>query len=56
MRPLAAHCHAGLARLYQKTGREEEARAELSKAAEIYRSMEMTSWLTGAEAELVKLE
>src|SRR4029453_9425673 len=30
MRPLQAHCHRGLGTLYAKTGRQEQARAELS--------------------------
>ena len=42
MRPLQAHCHLGLGRLYAETGQREQARAELSAASEMYRSMEMT--------------
>jgi tetratricopeptide (TPR) repeat protein len=49
MRPLVAHCHLGLGALYQKLGRGDEARAELSTAAEMYRAMEMTFWLARAE-------
>ncbi len=52
MRPLQAHCHLGLGTLYRKTGRIEEARAELSVAVDLYRAMEMTFWLPEAEAEL----
>jgi class 3 adenylate cyclase/tetratricopeptide (TPR) repeat protein len=52
MRPLAAHCHLGLGTLYQKLGRDEQAQAELATAAEMYRRMEMTYWLTKAEAAL----
>jgi hypothetical protein len=33
MRPLQAHCHLGLGKLYLKTVRREQARAELSTAA-----------------------
>jgi class 3 adenylate cyclase/tetratricopeptide (TPR) repeat protein len=50
MRPLAAHCHLGLGTLYQKIGRDEQAQAELSTAAEMYRAMEMPFWLAKAEA------
>ncbi len=50
MRPLVAHCHLGLGTLYQKIGRNEDARAELVTAAEMYRSMAMTYWLAKAEA------
>jgi tetratricopeptide (TPR) repeat protein len=56
MRPLAAHCHLGLGTLYQKVGREEPARAELATAIEMYRAMDMTSWLAKAEAALAKGE
>ena len=52
MRPLAAHCHKGLGSLYQKTGREKEARAELNEAVEMYRAMEMTFWLDRASSAL----
>jgi tetratricopeptide (TPR) repeat protein len=49
MRPLAAHCHLGLGTLYQKVGRDAEAQAELTTAAEMYRAMEMPFWLARAE-------
>jgi len=55
MRPLQAHCHSGLGRLYLGMGRGVQARAELSTAIELYRAMEMTFWLTGTEAELGKV-
>ena len=45
MRPLLAHCHCGLGILYNRIGRPEQARAELSAAIELYRAMEMTFWL-----------
>lgn len=56
MRPLVAHCHLGLGTLYAKMGQREQARSELSAAIELYRSMEMTFWLTRAEAELAQAE
>jgi tetratricopeptide (TPR) repeat protein len=56
MRPLQAHCHRGLGRLYAETGQREQARAELSAASEMYRSMEMTFWLPQVEAALVQME
>jgi class 3 adenylate cyclase/tetratricopeptide (TPR) repeat protein len=56
MRPLAAHCHLGLGTLYQRVGRDEQARAELATAAELYRAMEMTFWLEKAEGALAKGE
>ena len=52
MRPLVAHCHLGLGKLFRKLGRADAARAELSTAVEMLRSMEMTVWLPEAEAEL----
>jgi tetratricopeptide (TPR) repeat protein len=55
MRPLVAHCHAGLGTLYTTTGRWEQARAELSVAIELYRVMEMPFWLTQAEATLAQV-
>jgi class 3 adenylate cyclase/tetratricopeptide (TPR) repeat protein len=56
MRPLLAHCHLGLGALYGKVGRQDQARAELSTAIELYRSMEMTFWLPQAEAALAEVE
>jgi class 3 adenylate cyclase/tetratricopeptide (TPR) repeat protein len=55
MRPLQAHCHRGLGTLYAKSGRPEQARAELSTAIDLYRAMEMTFWLPEAEAALVQV-
>jgi tetratricopeptide (TPR) repeat protein len=52
MRPLEAHCHLGLGKLYRGTGRLEEARAELATGVEMLRSMDMTFWLPEAEAEM----
>jgi tetratricopeptide (TPR) repeat protein len=52
MRPLQAHCHLSLGRLYVKIGRRAEARTELSAAVELYRAMEMTFWLPQADAAL----
>jgi tetratricopeptide (TPR) repeat protein len=54
MRPLLAHCHSGLGILYNRIGRPEQARAELSAAIELYRTMEMTFWLERAEMALVQ--
>src|SRR2546425_7401965 len=55
MRPLQAHCHHGLGRLYCQTGRREPARAELSTAMARYRAMDMTFWLPQAEATLAQV-
>ena len=56
MRPLQAHCHRGLGKLYSQTGQSEQARAELSTAIEMYRDMEMTFWLPETEAALAAVE
>ena len=55
MRPLMAHCHAGLGTLYTQTGRWEQAHTELSAAIELYRAMEMTFWLQRTEATLAQV-
>jgi tetratricopeptide (TPR) repeat protein len=56
MRPLQAHCHLGLGRLYGQTGRGEQARAELAAAIDLYCAMEMTFWLPETEAALAQVE
>jgi tetratricopeptide (TPR) repeat protein len=56
MRPLQAHCHQGLGRLYRQTGCGEQARAALTTAIELYRAMDMTFWLPQAEAALAQVE
>jgi tetratricopeptide (TPR) repeat protein len=55
MRPLQAHCHHGLGTLYAKTGQQEQSRAALATAIELYRAMEMTFWLPQAEAALAEV-
>jgi tetratricopeptide (TPR) repeat protein len=56
MRPLVAHCHRGLGTLYATIGQREQARVELSMAAEMYRGMEMTFWLPQTAAALAQVE
>jgi tetratricopeptide (TPR) repeat protein len=51
MRPLVAHCHLGLGKLYHRTDKREQAREHLANAATMYRDMGMTYWLEKAEAE-----
>ncbi len=55
MRPLVAHCHAGLGKLYRRTGNRQEAQEHLTVATTMYREMGMTYWLENAEAELAGL-
>jgi class 3 adenylate cyclase/tetratricopeptide (TPR) repeat protein len=52
MRPLVAHCHLGLGKLYQRSGKREQAQEHLTTATTMYRDMGMTYWLEKAEAEL----
>jgi tetratricopeptide (TPR) repeat protein len=56
MRPLQAHCHLGLGRLYHQTGRAAQARTALTTAIDLYRAMDMTFWLPQAEAALAQVE
>jgi tetratricopeptide (TPR) repeat protein len=56
MRPLQAHCHRGLGTLYAATGQREQARAELTTAIALYRTMDMTFWLPQTEAALAQVE
>jgi class 3 adenylate cyclase/tetratricopeptide (TPR) repeat protein len=56
MRPLVAHCHLGLGRLYYQTGQRELARAALTTAIDLYRAMDMTFWLPQAEAARAQVE
>jgi predicted ATPase/class 3 adenylate cyclase/DNA-binding winged helix-turn-helix (wHTH) protein len=55
MRPLQAHCHLGLGTLYIQVNQPEQARAELSTAIALYRTMAMTFWRPVAEAALASV-
>jgi tetratricopeptide (TPR) repeat protein len=55
MRPLGAHCHLGLGKLYGRTGKRVEAREHLTTAMTMYREMDMRFWLEKAEAEMREL-
>jgi hypothetical protein len=50
MRPLQAHCHLGLGKLYGRPGRQDDATAVVSSAVAMLREMRMTRWLPEAEA------
>jgi len=50
MRPLVAQSHLGLGKLYQRTGKRQEAQAHLATAAAMFREMDMRFWLEKAEA------
>jgi class 3 adenylate cyclase/tetratricopeptide (TPR) repeat protein len=44
MRPLVAHCHAGLGRLYRRTDNPGQAQEHLTTAGTMYSEMGMTYW------------
>lgn len=48
MRPLVAHCHFSLSKLYRWTDRRAEATEHLSVATTMYREMGMVYWLEQA--------
>ena len=52
LRPLVAHCHLGLGKLYRRTGDGVRAQEHLTTAATKYREMDMGFWLAQAEAAL----
>ena len=49
-RPVIAHCHLGLGKLYQRTVLQ-EAQQHIATAAAMYREMDMRFWLEQAERE-----
>jgi class 3 adenylate cyclase/tetratricopeptide (TPR) repeat protein len=52
MRPLVAHCHLGLGKLYRRSGDRLKAKEHLTTAATMYREMDMGFWFAQAEAEV----
>jgi hypothetical protein len=50
MRPLVAHCHLGLGKLYRRTGDQARAHEHLTTATTMYREMGMDFWLAKADA------
>jgi len=55
MRPLVAHCHLGLGKLYRRAGQLQEAQEHLTTATTMYHEMDMRFWLDQAEAEMREL-
>ena len=55
MRPLIAHCHVGLIKLYRRIGSRQQAEEHLATAIAMMREMEMGWWLEKAETELKEL-
>jgi len=52
MRPLVAHCHLGLGKLFRRTGKRKQAKKHVATATTMYRDMGMQFWLEQAEAEM----
>ena len=50
LRPLLAHCHLGLGKLYRRTGDRAKASEHLNTATTMYREMDMGFWLAKADA------
>jgi len=55
MRPLVAHCHLGLGKLYAHTDKRKQTREHLTTATTIYRDMDMRFWWEQADAALAEL-
>jgi predicted ATPase len=55
MRPLIAHCHLGLGKLYKRTQKRDKAQEHLTVASTMFRQMDMKFWLEKAEAEMKEL-
>ena len=55
MRPLVAHCHFGLGKLYRRAGDGVKTREYLITSAGMYREMDMGFWLAHTEAEMREL-
>ena len=56
MRPLVAHCHLGLGKLYRRTGDGAKAHEHLTTASAMYREMDMAFWLAQSEAAQREVE
>jgi tetratricopeptide (TPR) repeat protein len=55
MRPLVAHCHLGLGKLYRRIGNRDKSRELLTTAITMYREMQMVFWLEQADTEVHQL-
>jgi hypothetical protein len=51
VRPLVAHCHLGLGKLYRRTGDHANAEKHLTTARAMYQEMDMGFWLEKADTE-----
>ncbi len=55
MRPLIAHCHLGLGKLFGRTGKQKQTKEHLNTATTLFREMEMEFWMEKAKTELKEL-
>jgi tetratricopeptide (TPR) repeat protein len=55
MRPLIAHGHLGLGKLYRRTDKRQQAQEHLTTAVSAYREMDMRFWLEQAEMVMTEL-
>ena len=55
MRPLVAHCHLGLGKLYRRASSHAQAREHLGIATAMYSEMGMAYWLEQVEGETREL-
>jgi class 3 adenylate cyclase/tetratricopeptide (TPR) repeat protein len=55
LRPLTAHCHLGLGRLYRRTGERQQSREHLTTAATMFGEMDMRYWREQAEMAMTAL-
>jgi predicted ATPase len=55
MRPLSAHCHLGLGKLFRRAGQHQQARQQLTAATALYREMDMSFLREKTEAEIREL-
>jgi tetratricopeptide (TPR) repeat protein len=55
MRPLIAHCHVGLGKLYRRAANYEKAKTHLPNGVAMMREMEMGLWMERAEEDLKDL-
>jgi tetratricopeptide (TPR) repeat protein len=55
MRPLVAHCHLGLGKLYGRSGARDQASEHLTIALTMYHEMDIRFWPEQAETEMRRL-
>jgi len=55
LRPLLAHCHLGLGKLYRRAGKRQEAREHITTAATMFGEMDMQYWREQAEMAMTEL-